>query len=179
MTKGKKEEKYTEEKLQEDIAHTGNPVGPEGELKPVDQGIPAEELPTLQDSVSIAIPENVVAAAETKKKGKPAKPNKELAELKEKTTCGFCANPMLMSDGVNVIEIKGKKPPKDLDGNYRWTSPSVAEGKVAGVICDTCKAQASNPTTQKQDGSGSYIDLKFAIAVYPDSTVRNIPVNML
>lgn len=191
MTRNKSKKGDNEELLQEDIAHTGNVVGSEGELKPVDQGVPPEEMPMLQDSVSVDIPESAIIDEEEegskgkKKKGgrkasiEATKQSKELSQLREKIQCGFCGNPMTMTVNMHVIEIKGKKPPKDLDGEYRWTSPGVGEGKVSGVICDSCARAAGDPAIQKQDGSGPYVDLKYGIAEYPDGTVRMIPVNAL
>lgn len=61
--------------------------------------------------------------------------------IKEVVRCGGCGNIMMQSDGMNWTEIKGKKVPKNDEGEYLYSTPEMAEGKVGTALCSDCKAR--------------------------------------
>lgn len=111
-----------------------------------------------------------------KGKGSTAGAGTVLNRRREEILCGFCNNPMTMTENVNVVEVKGIHAPKAEDGSYLWESPGVAPGKVAGVLCDTCTALSE--TVLKVDGT-SAVDIKHVVALRPDGTIRMINVRDL
>lgn len=104
-----------------------------------------------------------------------------LKKVLDQARCGFCDNPMSWnSEGARVVEVEGRKLPKDeVDGQYLYESPGAsAKGKMVGVLCSTCARQADDPRYRKPDGT-SAIDVRHVIVVRKNGEVVNMPLREL
>lgn len=97
-----------------------------------------------------------------------------LGKYREQMRCSMCNNPMTMTKGIHVQEVKGKKIPRGLDGRALWESPGVAKGKMAGVLCDDCLRFSK--TSVSVDGKSSGVDIKTVVAVRKDGSVSMVKV---
>jgi len=92
-------------------------------------------------------------------------------DMREAMLCGYCGNSLTMSKKANEVEIKGKKAPKvesgEHKGEYLMKSPGATEGKLNGMLCDTCweDREAGRPR-----------DPKSAVVILQDGTVKNMPL---
>jgi hypothetical protein len=134
----------------------------------VDQGV--EEEPALQETATSKVKGKG-------KKGKIGKTSNSLRKFRDQIRCGFCGNSMNQSKDINVVEVKGKKIPKKDDGSLAWESPGAAKGKIAGVLCDTCKRVAD--TTGKRPDGSTVVDIKQVIALKEDGSIQMIRVGEL
>jgi len=102
----------------------------------------------------------------------PAAMKKVLSQAR----CGFCDNPMAdNSEGARVVPVKGKKIPKDEEGQYIYESPGATSGQMVGVLCSTCAKMADDPRYVKPDGN-SYVDIKKVLVVRRNGEIANIRV---
>ena len=102
-----------------------------------------------------------------------------LRKVLSEATCGFCNNPLdNNSEGATVVPVKGKKVPKDVDGQFIYESPGQPKGTMAGVLCGTCSQLAKDTRYIKPDGT-SYIDVKHVLVVRKSGGIANIPVSDL
>ena len=100
-----------------------------------------------------------------KSKTRAAKAPKE--SIKEKIRCGSCNNLMTQSSKINWHEVKGKKIPKNAEGDYVYSSPEMAEGKVGTALCDDC--------LQRMEKNESFTRINTAV-VERDGEYTNVPV---
>jgi hypothetical protein len=135
----------------------------------VEQGV--DSVPNLSEQAIDLNEAGEVAKGKKDKEGKRA--DKEAKKsLKEKIRCSNCSNLMTQSEKMNYHEIPGKiKIPQAAKGKAAFKGVGVAQGRIGGVLCDTC---------QNAMDKGIPVTIRTAVVERADTgEVENMPVSNL